>query len=50
VITHIFEEIREETLRAAFETWINRLNWVREHEGEYFHQQMKNERKCLKIQ
>jgi hypothetical protein len=30
-ITHIFDEIRQETLVAVFETWINRLAWVIEH-------------------
>jgi hypothetical protein len=48
-ITHIFNEIGQETLMAFFETWINRLESVREHEVEYFHREMKNERKCLKI-
>jgi hypothetical protein len=49
-ITHIFDEVGQETLIAVFETWTNGLEWVIEHEWEYFHQQMKNERKCLKIQ
>jgi hypothetical protein len=49
-ITHIFDEIEQETLISVFETEINRLAWMIEHEGKYVHQQMKNERKCLKIQ
>jgi hypothetical protein len=49
-IIHISNEIGQKTLMAVFETWINRLEWVIEHEEEYFDQQMKNERKCLKIQ
>jgi hypothetical protein len=36
-ITHIFDEIRPETLEAVFETSTNRLDWVTEHKGEYFH-------------
>jgi hypothetical protein len=36
-ITHIFDETGQETLTAVFETWTNRLEWVIEHEGEYFH-------------
>jgi hypothetical protein len=49
-ITHIFDEIGQETHIAVLETWINRLEWVAKHEGKYFHQSMKNERKCLQIQ
>jgi hypothetical protein len=30
--THVFEEIGQESLIAVFETWINRLKWVMEHE------------------
>jgi hypothetical protein len=37
-ITHVFDEIGQEALVAVFETWINRLEWVTEYEGEYFHQ------------
>jgi hypothetical protein len=37
-IAHIFDEIGQETLIAVLETWINRLEWVIEHEGESFHQ------------
>jgi hypothetical protein len=37
-ITHIFDEIRQETPIAVFETWINRIKWVIKHKGEYFHQ------------
>jgi hypothetical protein len=37
VITHIFDEIGQETLITVFETWINRLKWVIEHEVEYLH-------------
>jgi hypothetical protein len=37
-ITHIFDEIGQETLITLFKTWINRFEWVREHEGEYVHQ------------
>jgi hypothetical protein len=37
-ITQIFDEIRQETFIAVFETPINRLEWVTEHEGEYFHE------------
>jgi hypothetical protein len=33
-ITRIFDKIGQETLIAIFETWINRLKWVIEHEGE----------------
>jgi hypothetical protein len=36
-ITYIFGEIRQETLKAVFETWTNRFDWVIEHKGEYFH-------------
>jgi hypothetical protein len=49
-IPHILDEIEQEILMTVFETWINRLWLVIEHEGEYLHQEMKNERKCLKIQ
>jgi hypothetical protein len=37
-IIHIFDEIEQETLIAVFETWINGLGCVIEHEGKYFHQ------------
>jgi hypothetical protein len=37
-ITHIFDEIGTEIFTAVFETWINRLEWVVEHERECFHQ------------
>jgi hypothetical protein len=33
-IAQIFDETKQETLRAVFETWINRLEWVMEHDGE----------------
>jgi hypothetical protein len=36
-ITHICDEIGQETLIAVFETWINRLEWMTEYEEEYFH-------------
>jgi hypothetical protein len=35
-ITHIFDEIGQETLIAVFGTWPNRLAWVIEHERECF--------------
>jgi hypothetical protein len=35
---HIFDDIGQEILIAIFETWINRLEWVIENAGEYFHQ------------
>jgi hypothetical protein len=50
VTTHIFDEIGQQTLISVFETWTNKLEWVREHKGKYFHQEMKNEQRCLKIQ
>jgi hypothetical protein len=37
-ITHIFDEIEQETHITVFETWINRLEWVVEHEGDCIHQ------------
>jgi hypothetical protein len=35
-ITHIFDEIGQETFMAVFETWINRLESVRKHEGDMY--------------
>jgi hypothetical protein len=35
---HIFGEVAQETLMAVFRTWLNRLEWVTEHEAEDFHQ------------
>jgi hypothetical protein len=35
-ITHIFDETEQEALITVFETWINRFEWVREHERDYF--------------
>jgi hypothetical protein len=37
-ITHIFDEIVQEILITAFETWFNRLELVIEHEGEYIYE------------
>jgi hypothetical protein len=37
-ITHIFHEIGQETFIAIFEIWINRLERVIQHEGEYLYQ------------
>jgi hypothetical protein len=34
---YIFDEIGHGTLIAVFETRVNRLKWVIEREGEYFH-------------
>jgi hypothetical protein len=42
-LTHISAEIGQETQIAVFETCINRLELVIEHEGEYFHPSMKKE-------
>jgi hypothetical protein len=37
-ITHIFDEIGQETLTTLLERWINRPQLVIESEREYFHQ------------
>jgi hypothetical protein len=36
--THIFDEIEQKTVIGIIETRTNMLEWVREQEGEYFHQ------------
>jgi hypothetical protein len=35
-IRRIFQEISKETLLAAHDEWITRLEWITEHKGEYY--------------
>jgi hypothetical protein len=46
--TYIFDETEQETIIIVFETWINRLEWVIEHEGEYFHEERRMKENSVK--